>query len=159
MISMQPIINNINNAVLKGVHASPAKDGSSDGTNSFSVTRHEYVNVQNQKAPLRADLKPAYFGMSGFMNGNRIVPTIFDGTHSVEQKKWIGGNRDASAVSRKNRVNTVGNGTLNASANPTSFMSKTDVNVQRNAMHRARSGGAIAPAKKTHNYVGAPIFY
>jgi len=156
---MQPIINNINNAVLKGVHAMPGKDGSADGANTFSMARHEYVNVQNQKTPLRTDLKPAYFGMSGFMNGNRTVPTIFDGTHSVEQKKWIGGNRDASAVSKKNRVNTVGNGTLNASTNPTSFMSKTDVNVQRNAVRRARSGGSIAPAKKTHKYAGAPIFY
>jgi hypothetical protein len=159
MISMQPIINNINNAILSSVHAMPAKDGSADGTDSFAIARHEYVNIQTQKIPLRTELKPAYFGMSGFMGRSRVLPTVFDGTHSIEQKKWIGGNRDASAVSTRNRVNAVGNGTLNSANQPTSFMSKTDINVQRNAIHRTRSGGSIAPAKKTHNYSGAPIFY
>jgi hypothetical protein len=159
MISMQPIINNSNNAVLKGVHASPAKDGSADGTDSFATARHEYVKSHTEIVALTSNLKPGYFGMSGFMGGSRILPTVFDGTHSIEQKKWIGGNRDASSISSKNRVNAVGNGSLNPGSNPMSFMSKTDVNVQRSAIHRARSGGAIAPAKKTHNYAGAPIFY
>jgi len=157
MISMQPIINNINNAVLTSVRAMPLKDGSADGASTFSNMRHEYINTKNQTISLNS--KPAYFGMSGFMNGSRTRPTVFDGTHSLEQKKWIGGNRDASAVSWKNRVNATGNGTLNATNKSTSFTSKTDVNTQRNAFHRARSGGSIAPAKKTHNYPGAPIFY
>jgi hypothetical protein len=159
MISMQPIINVANNAVLSSLHAMPAKDGSADGTDSFAVSRHEYVKSHTEIVPLQKNLKPVYFGMSGFMGRNRILPTIFDGTRSLEQKKWIGGNRDASAVSSRNRVNAVGNGTLNAANAPTSFMSKTDINTQREAKHRVRSGGAIAPAKKTHNYSGAPIFY
>ena len=119
--------------------------------------KNEYINTQNQTITVNS--KPAYFGMSGFMNGSRTRPTVFDGTHSLEQKKWIGGNRDASTVSWKNRVNATGNGTLNATNKSTSFTSKADVNTQRNAFHRARSGGSIAPAKKTHNYPGAPIFY
>jgi hypothetical protein len=157
MISMQPIINNINNSVLKSVHAMPMKDGSADGTDSFAITRHEYVKTFANSTRLTSDLKPPSQGMSGFMGRNRILPTVFDGTHSIEQKKWIGGNRDASSVSTKNRTIATGTGTLNASMTPMSFVS--NVNVQREAKHRTRSGGSAAPAKKIHKYSGAPIFY
>jgi len=64
-------------------------------------------------------------------------------------KKWIGGNRDASNVTARNRVNQIGNGSLNADKTPTSFVSKP-ANDMRQAYHRVRSGGSVVPAKCAH---------
>ena len=75
------------------------------------------------------------------------------------QKKWIGGNRDASDRIRNLRVNTIGLGTLNAVKQPMSFTTSIPTNTVREAKKRVRSGGATVPAKVTHKYENAPIFY
>jgi len=71
------------------------------------------------------------------------------------QKKWIGGNRDASQVTTNNRTIEIGM----ANALPFSFKTVKDNNTQRQALQRARSGGYTVPAKCVHNYPNAPIFY
>ena len=86
----------------------------------------------------------------------------FTRSHSEKptaHKKWIGGNRDASQIISNRRMNTTANGSLNSSGNPMSFTSKNDSNVQRNALHRTRSGGARVPAKVTHTGRNQPVFY
>lgn len=74
-------------------------------------------------------------------------------------KKWIGGNRDASQIIRNNRMNSIGLGSLNANKVPSSFTSSSSTNTIREAKKRVRSGGATVPAKITHKYTNAPVFY
>ena len=71
-------------------------------------------------------------------------------------KKWIGGNRDASQIVTNRRIAGVGS---NLQSKPVAFTTVVDVNTVRDARHRVRSGGSIAPAKKTHQHPNAPIFY
>jgi len=78
---------------------------------------------------------------------------------NTAHKRWISGNRDASQIISNRRTNTIANGTLNASGQPMSFTSKNDNHVQRNALHRTRSGGARVPAKVTHTGRNQPVFY
>jgi len=78
-------------------------------------------------------------------------------TPNSTPKKWIGGNRDASQVTAHNRVYEMG---IIANTNlPVAFKNIKDNNTQRQALHRARSGGCSVPAKKIHKYANAPIFY
>lgn len=123
-------IQNINNGTLNSKGAMPQKDSTTNGDSNFSIPRREYVESYS-------------------------LPS------EVNYKKWYGGqsNRDSSQITHNRRVNQIANGTLNANNEPISFTTNTDVNVVRNAKHRARSGGAVVPAKAHNNYTGAPIFY
>jgi hypothetical protein len=131
MISLFPIRTEINNGILTANRAMPLKNITSDNTSTFSVDRHNYIESSTNTTTIK-------------QNG---------------QKKWIGGNRDASNVISRRRVNSVGNGTLNASGKPISFNTVSDTNTERQAYHRVRSGGSAVPAKCTHKYVNAPIFH
>ncbi len=68
----------------------------------------------------------------------------------LKQKKFIGGNRDASSVIARRRANEVGVGSLNAGAGFTSFTTTRDINVTSNALSRVRGGGYMVPAKARH---------
>ena len=134
IISMQPILQNINNAILTGERAMPMKDITSDNTNSFSMNRMT-------------------FARRGHAEQGAVPPN-----------QWIGGNRDASQVISHRRINSIANGSLNASplysaSQKMSFTTTNDPNAQRNALHRTRSGGSRVPAKVTHKYSNPPIFY
>ena len=113
-------INNINNGALKGTKAMPSKDSTSDGTSSFSLGRQTYVNSYSE-------------------SNNTILQT----------KKWIGGNRDASVVTRKKSNNEIALGSLNAIQpnNLLSFTTYKDVNTVNDALTRVRGGGAVVPKK------------
>jgi len=78
---------------------------------------------------------------------------------TIPEKKWMGGNRDASQVIQNRRIHSVGLGSLNATRVPSSFTSSIPTNTVRQAKHRVRSGGANVPAKVTHKYNNAPVFY
>ena len=131
LVANVPIRNPINNGVLLGIRAMPLKDSTSDNTSTFSIDRRNYSESSNNTTTIQA----------------------------LHQKKWIGGNRDASNVTTRNRVNQIGNGSLNAAKLPTSFVSNTSPNDVRQAYHRVRSGGSIVPAKYVHNYKNPPVFY
>jgi len=73
-------------------------------------------------------------------------------------KKWIGENRDASQVTNRRRVYTIGSGSANISPNTISFTAPNEVNVVRNALMRTRAGGSVVPRKVTHNYPCASIW-
>jgi len=134
----------INNGTLKTTNAMPQKDSTSDNQSSFSMDRQAYNNSFTTK-PLINTLKPSYYGMGGHRN-----PTIFDGTSSINQKKWKG-NRDASEIVRKNRVTSIGLGSLNSNGNSFSFESHANANTINHALSRVRGGGAVAPVKKAFN--------
>jgi hypothetical protein len=123
-------INDINNGALKSIKAMPQKDITSDGTNNFSMDRHNYVETLN---------------------------TITNTTNKqFLHKKWLS-NRDASQVTTNRRVNEVGFGSLNKNQNLTSFTTYKDINTTRDALTRVRAGGAVAPKKKGANKNNAPV--
>jgi hypothetical protein len=109
------------NGILSFPEAMPFKDPTSDGSNTFSMGRHQYVNtIAAINAP-----PPANY----------------------QQKKWIGW-RDASQVTQTQRISAVGLGSMNSDGKAMSFKNVLDHNTARNARQRARSGGYIAPLKK-----------
>jgi len=62
------------------------------------------------------------------------------------QKKWIGGNRDASQTTANRRVGAIGLGSMTSA--PNSFLSNSSKNTINDALRRVRGGGAVAPPKK-----------
>jgi len=131
MISLFPIRTQINNGILSANRAMPQKALTSNNENQFAMDRNRYIESSTNTTTVKQHF----------------------------QKQWIGGNRDASQIINSRRVNAVGNGSLNALKKPMSFETVVDNNTARQAAHRTRSGGAVVPAKKTNNYVGAPIFH
>ena len=129
-ISMLPIIQNTNNAVLSGLKAMPSKDLSSDGASPFSLGRMDYVRGYHPSQP-------------NYTASSHV------------QKRWIGGNRDASQVTASRRINSIGVGSLNAAQKSMSFVSGTKVNNQDvyNALRRTRNQGYVVPKKVTQKYV------
>lgn len=134
MFSMNSVFihnnNNINNAVMSGIRASPQKDLTSDGTSTFAMGRQDFMRTYNSTCTVKENV----------------------------QKKWIGGNRDSSRVVDKRRMIAIGN-SLNPTGGNISNMCKENANVIREAKHRARSGGSSVPAKKTHKGMEQPVFY
>ena len=135
----------INNGLLKTQNAMPQKDGVSDGQSSFSTDRKAFNDTWTTR-PTTIALNPPHYGIAN----RRGLPTVFDGTHSLNQKKWHS-NRDASEIVRRARVMSVGLGTINANGQPLSFESHANVNTVNQALSRVRGGGAVAPSKKAHN--------
>jgi hypothetical protein len=115
--------NGINNGTMNAVKAMPQKDLTSDGTSSFAMYRRQYAEV---------------------------YPVINQSTN--KQKKFIGGNRDASSVVARRRAIEVGIGTLNASQTAMSMTGVRDINDTNSALRRVRAGGAYVPPKKTNHY-------
>jgi len=116
------------NGILSCSYAMPFKEDNADGQNSFSMGRQVYHETARANAS--------------------FTPTI------MLQKKWIGGNRDASQRTTDARTNAIGLGSMNVNGGATSFKNIADHNTERNARQRARSGGAVAPLKKgkSHNF-------
>jgi len=151
-----PILTEINNGILKSKMAMPMKDLTSDNESSFEMNRKLFQKTYT---------KPVNF--SNITIGNMVIQrqalglsnhqAVIDGHSNFYQKKWIGGNRDASQVTTNRRVNTTG-ASLN-SKQPTAFTNVVDHNTAREALRRSRSAGSIAPAKKIHKYKNAPVFY
>lgn len=108
-----------NNAVLNGIKSMPAKDSTSDSTADFSLSRHTYYQTNTSELPTNAQLA---------------------------QKKWVGGNRDASQVISNRRVANIGVGSMNAANGPNAFVTKRD-NSQIHAYNRVRNSGYCVPPK------------
>ena len=110
-------IHNLNNGILQNVNAMPMKDSTSDNTSTFSMGRLNYVS--------------SFTTQSSAQN---------------PQKKWIGGNRDASQTTTNRRVGAIGLGSMTSA--PNSFVSNSSKNTVNDALRRVRGGGAVAPPKK-----------
>jgi hypothetical protein len=106
----------------------PFKEDNADGESTFSTGRQIYYETSRANAS--------------------FTPEI------MLQKKWIGGNRDASQRTTDARTNAIGLGSMNPNGGAISFKNIADNNTARNARQRARSGGAVAPLKKgkSHNF-------
>jgi len=123
----QNVRTEINNGTLSSLKAMPQKDITSDGTSTFAMGRKNYYETYAQ-AP----------------------------TNEVwKQKKFIGGNRDASSVVARRRATEIGVGTMNANSQAMSFTTVKDINVGNNALRRVRAGGAYVPPAKTQHYAAS----
>ena len=80
--------------------------------------------------------------------------------NTSKQKKFYGNssNRDASAVTTRRGINQASS-TFSLNGQMMSNQSVRDVNDTRQALRRVRSGGSTVPAKKTHQYENARVFY
>lgn len=137
----RPIINQLNNGLLSSTNAMPAKDSTSDNTGIdrrlFTRTYQPRINFSVGQITRSIEQRRSPAIEHGF---------IIDGPKSVQQKKWIGGNRDASSVTKARRSSSTGS-TMTAPG-PTSFFSK-EKNSRIEALARCRGGGASVPPKVT----------
>ena len=151
----------INNKILAAPKAMPLKNITSDNTGDFELGRASFAksyfpplkadyvkNVQKSLAPLVPEQPTNYNLWAG--NFNDMSSPI--GPKNVVIKKWTA-NRDASDITRNRRVNSIGNGSLNANGKPMAFNTSHDNNTERQAIVRARAGGASTPKKVTHKYM------
>ena len=127
LISMTPILQNTNNAVLNGYKAMPAKDITSNGVSNFSLGRMNYAR------------------------GFQIMQPSFVAS-AEPQKKWICRNQDASTITQARRITTIGSGTFNENERAMSFTAGNQVNTVNNALTRVRSQGSTVPRKATGPY-------
>ena len=97
----QPIRTEINNGVLSSTNAMPLKNLTSDNTQSFSNNRQLFQNAY--QPPVNYSLRQTT--RSFFQRSTGALPHgyVVDGPKSVFQKKWIGGNRDASQTAMRRR--------------------------------------------------------
>ena len=92
-------------------------------------------------------------GTTSFTIARRSFVTSNNSVPLNTQKKWIGGNRDSSEISRRSRVNAIGAGSFNTANQPISFKTNRDVNVTNDALVRVRAGGSNVPKKVTQKYM------
>jgi len=109
-----------NNGIATGMKAMPAKDITTLGDSHFALWRRYYADTLGD-----TPLTPA----------------------QQSQKKWIGGNRDASQVVERRRITSVGVGTMNATGGEISFMTKNDGLTRVRALNRVRNSGYCVPPK------------
>ena len=125
----------LNNGVLSARKAMPLKNITSDGDSTFAMDRRIYMRTED--------------------SGESKKPLI------LQKKKWYGASsvRDSSIVMEKRVQQEVGVGSLNHLGESMSFNTVKDENVVRQALVRVRNIGSCVPAKKTHKYDNAPVFY
>jgi hypothetical protein len=138
-----PTRTELNNGVLSSTNAMPLKTLTSDNTQSFSNNRQLFQNAY--QPPVNYSLRQTT--RSFFQRSTGALPHgyIVDGPKSVFQKKWIGGNRDASQTAMRRRMNTTGASLT--TPGPQSFKNPNDNNPRIEALARARGGGACVPPK------------
>jgi hypothetical protein len=141
----QPIRTEINNGVLSSTNAMPLKNLTSDNTQSFSNNRQLFQNAY--QPPVNYSLRQTT--RSFFQRSTGALPHgyVVDGPKSVFQKKWIGGNRDASQTAMRRRMNSTG--ASMTATRPQSFKNPNDNNPRIEALARVRGGGACVPPKVT----------
>ena len=132
-----------NNGVLNFTNSMPMKNLTSDNDSSFSLNRMIFNrsyqppvnNWLNQTTKTQIERQSP-----GIQHG-----FIIDGPKSAIQKKWIGGNRDASDIIYRKRMNTTG--AVIKTSGEQSFKNPTDNNPRIEALARVRGGGARVPPK------------
>lgn len=153
-----PVLQQSNNGILNTTNAMPNKELTSDNESAFAMNRNIF---QKSYQPPTNFMQ---FQMS-YSKIQRQSPAIqhgyiLDGPKSVGQKKWIGGNRDASNIINKKRTNTTG--TIDNTSGPKSFKNPNDNNPRIDALARVRGSGYRVPPKVTNRPVKfsiVPIYY
>lgn len=143
-----PIIRGINNNILNFKNAIPLKNPTTNNEQSFEIDRKLFNKAFQPTVNLSLE-----------QNGNSVVQRespgiqhgyVVDGPKTVLQKKWIGGNRDASQTTLRRRMNTTGQ-TIQTSG-PVSFNAGNDNNPRIQALARVRGSGSRVPPKVTNRH-------
>jgi len=139
----KPIIQTLNNDILNVKNAMPLKNLTTNNEQSFEIDRKLFNKAY--QPPVNFSL--AQTGRSFFQRQTAGIQHgyIVDGPKTALQKKWIGGNRDASQIAVRRRMNTTGQ--ANQVAGPKSFNANTDNNSRIDALARVRGGGSRVPVK------------
>jgi len=142
-MNQQPVPHESNNGVLNSTNAMPMKNITSDNDATFGLNRMlfnrsyqpkvDYSQTQISKTVIERESPGMHHGF------------VIDGAKTANQKKWIGGNRDASDIVNRRRMNTTG-ASINAPG-AKSFKNPTDNNPRIEALARVRGGGARVPQK------------
>jgi hypothetical protein len=141
-----PRLRELNHGILNAPNAMPLKDTTSINETPFSMTRRLFHKSYSTSSS----------ALSGDSFIQRQTPAIHNGfmiqgPKTTLQKKWIGGNRDASNVIRNRRIESVGQ-TTNATG-PQSFVNIKDENSRIEALARVRGGGSRVPKKVSHKNI------
>jgi hypothetical protein len=148
----RPIINQLNNGIIKAARAMPLKNLTSNNEQSFEIDRKLFNKAYQPKMN---------FAIPQISRSTvqRSAPAIqhgfvIDGPKTALQKKWIGGNQDASKVTMNQRRRATG--TIMNNTGPQSFNTTSDNTVRIDALARVRGGGARVPvqvgAKNVKNF-------
>lgn len=147
----------LNNGVLSGIKASPAKDINVFNESEFVMGRKEYV----QRFP------PAslYQTKQKWLNG-KAVPFVSNPVDPTNiGKKWTANaNRDASSIISKEKSISLGQATLNATGGSMSYGNHNFNTIQQDVLRertRLRGSGSTVPAKcrkSTNTCKTTPVF-
>jgi hypothetical protein len=131
----------INNGISTVKMGMPMKDLTSDNNSTFEMNRRIFQKayIPPNNFAIKQEGKAIIQREALGLNNSQVV---IDGPKTVYQKKWIGGNRDASQVAKNRRVNASGAVMSNVNNLPTSFKDIVDTNTARDALRRVRGGGA-----------------
>jgi len=141
-----PSITEINNGVANTTFGMPKKDITSDNDSTYEMNRALYMRTY---APITSVTKNRTVIQRNALGlGDRQA--VVSSTATALQKKWIGGNRDASQVATQRRVDTTG-AVLNAKT-PFSFKNVKNANDRIDALARVRGGGAANVPKAVTKY-------
>lgn len=149
-ISQQPILEQLNNGILSSKNAMPLKDLTSDNADSFAMNRS--IFQKSYIKPIDLSIPQVTHTMvqrqsPGIQHGFNI-----QGTATVNQKKWIGGNRDSSQITKNRRVQTTGQ--IFSTTGPQSFKTiSINDNLRTSALARLRSSGSRVPPKVSQKNV------
>lgn len=149
-----PIKTELNNGILSSVHAMPMKELTSDNDSSFSLGRYLFSRINAPIAYNRIVGNKTIQRQAHGLDNNQVIIT---GPKTTLQKRWIGGNHDASQIIANRRNRAIGQ-SINPTYTPQSFGSQNNKNDQRRSIQRTRSQGSVAPTKKTHKYLNSPAF-
>jgi hypothetical protein len=148
-ISQQPILEQLNNGILSGQNAMPLKDLTSDNADSFAQNRSLFQKSYTKSIDLsipQITETTIQRKAPGIQHGFNI-----QGGATVNQKKWIGGNRDSSQITKNRRVQTTGK--ILSNTDNQSFKNISDNNTRIDALARVRGGGYMVPPKVTQKNV------
>ena len=154
MSNGKPILTELNNGITKATNGMPLKDLTTDYQSSFEMNRKLFVKSYIAK--------PNYgsigLGKTIVQRNTGALPhgVIIDGPKTVLQKKWIGGNRDASSIIANKRKNTVGQ--IMNYPGPRSFVNISDNTTRINALTRVRGGGSRVPRLVSYKNVNKSMF-
>ena len=131
----------INNGISNVKMGMPMKDLTSDNNASFEMNRRIFQKayIPKNNFAIKQQGKSVMQRETLGLSNNQVV---IDGPKTFYQKKWIGGNRDASQVAKNRRINASGAVMSNVNNGPTSFKDIVDTNTAREALRRVRGGGA-----------------
>jgi hypothetical protein len=151
-----PLMRQIKNGILQSKNAMPQKDITSDGASTYSLGRKLFqktaVQTTNTVTIGQMVIQRKALGLGD-------QQSVMGGKATSLQKRWIGGNRDSSNVTKIRGIRAIGKTELNPAGTPVAFKNVVDRNTQRQALRRVRHVGSAAPAQKTHKYKNAPVFY